>query len=59
MAQTESSVMIETLNFTQNCKHGKSPDCCTDSIAYFRITVAKKKESLQFIGNGNKDAISI
>jgi hypothetical protein len=59
MAQTESSVMIETLNFTQNCKHGKSPDCCTASPAYLRLTVAKKKESLQFSSDGNKEAISI
>jgi hypothetical protein len=55
MAQTESLVMVESLNFTQKYMQGKSPDCCKASLAYFRHPVVKKKESLRFNGNGNKE----
>jgi hypothetical protein len=58
MAQTESLAMVESFNFTQKCTHGKSPDCCTASLAYFRHPAVKKKESLRFNGSGNKLAIS-
>jgi len=58
MAQAQSLVMVESFNFTHKCMHGKSPDCCMASLAHFKHPVVKKKESLQFNSNGNKEAIS-
>jgi len=59
MAHTESLVTVQSFNFTQKCMQGISPDCCMASLAYFRHPAVKKKESLRFNGNGNKEIISI